>query len=389
MNKTVRQPLRQLVERLHDLVAIPSLSGQEEAVSRYIAEHFVGSGADIAVDDDHNVAAILAPTHYKATLHVAGHMDTVPAGTGWTVDPCASIVQDDRIIGLGSSDMKAGLAGMMACVESLAQRPQKNLRIIFGFTICEEGPVPGKRNGVHNLCERYGGQYAITAEASGAGNGAHYPSVGSQAHLRASVTFAGKASHSAYPEKGTSAIAPAAEFVQRITYYNEQLRGRWQRLWDDSVDVMARPVASVTMIDGGVAINVIPDCCIVQVSRRTAPGETFEQVCSEIRELLVGLGEAEVSFGRWEEPCLTPKDSPLIAAGRKALEKSGRPFVPRLSRGRQDLVIFAAHGMHAYNIGPGTAATGHTADEYCLFSDLTSGTQLLEATIRQLDNEVD
>lgn len=385
MNKLTHQPLRQLVERLRDLISIRSFSGQEEGVSRYIAEHLVAGGADIEVDDDHNVSAVLTPPHPKAILHVAGHMDTVPPGAGWTIDPFTPVVHDDRIIGLGSSDMKAGLAGMMTCLESFSHKPPANLRLIFDFTICEEGPAPGKRNGVYNVCEKYGGNYAITAEASGAGNGTHYPSVGSQAHIRAAVTFLGKTSHSAYPEKGVNAISPAAEFVQRIDDYNRDLRSRWKRLWDDSPDVMARPVASVTTFNGGIAINVIPDRCSVQVSRRTAPGDTFEQVSGEIHELLADLGEVQVTFSQWEDPCLTPKDSPLILAGRQALQRAGGLFQPRLSRGRQDLVIFAAHGMHTFNIGPGSAASGHTADEYCTFADLTSGTELLEATIRDLD----
>ena len=385
MNRASQEPLRTLVQRLSDLVAIKSFSGQEEGVSRYITECLAHGAADIDVDDAHNVAAIFAPAGYKATLHVAGHMDTVPTGSGWTVDPFAPIVKDDRIIGLGSSDMKAGLAGMLACIDSLSRSGPKHLRVIFGFTICEEGSVPGKRNGVHDLCERYGGDYAITAEASGAGNGMHFPSVGSQTHLRATATFLGRTSHSAYPEKGVNAILPAAEFAQRVSYYNDELHTRWQSLWDDGPDVMARPCAAVTVMTGGIAVNVIPDRCTVQVSRRTAPGETFEQVSKEIQDLLRGLGETQIEFGRWENPCVTPKDSPLIAAGRKAIEASGRTFQPRLSRGRQDLVIFAAHGMHAYNVGPGSAASGHCPDEHCMLVDLLSGTQLLEATIRNLD----
>ncbi len=385
MNLPPREPLRTLVRQLADLVAIPSLSGQEEGVSRYIRDALAGSGADIQTDPDHNVAAIVAPAGYKATLHVAGHMDTVPPGAGWDSDPLTPIIRDDRLVGLGSSDMKAGLVGMMACLKSILRDPLSHLRVIFGFTICEEGPAPDKRNGVHALCERFGGDYAITAEASGSGNGLHFPSVGSQAHLRVTVTFPGRASHSAYPEKGANAITPAGEFVQRVNFYNDDLRNRWQSLWDDSPDVMARPCASVTMIGGGVAINIIPDRCTVQISRRTAPGETLDQIDREFHDLLHGLGQTNVQFGHWEDPCVTPRESPLIAAGRQALEDLHRTFQPRLSRGRQDLVIFASHGMHTFNIGPGSAASGHCANEYCTFTDLLTGTDLLEATIRNLD----
>lgn len=388
MDRISEEPLRTLARRLGDLVAIPSLSGQEEGISRYIAQALAGSGADVESDADHNIAAILAPPGYQATLHVSGHMDTVPTGAGWTVDPHTPLLLDDRLLGLGCSDMKAGLSGMMACLASLSRQPLRHLRVIFGFTVCEEGPVPGKRNGVHNLCERYGGQYAITAEASGDGHGMHFPSVGSQAHFRATVTFIGRTSHSAYPERGINALLPAAAFVQRVTAYNDALRGRWKSLWDDSPDVMTRPCAAATVIHGGVATNVIPDRCTIQVSRRTAPGETSEQVSQEIHDLLAGLGDTQIDFSRWEPPCLSPKDSPLIAAGRRALQGSGRPFQPRLSRGRQDLVIFARHGMHAFNIGPGTAASGHSPDEHCMFCDLLSGTQLLEATIRNLDESL-
>jgi acetylornithine deacetylase/succinyl-diaminopimelate desuccinylase-like protein len=87
VNRTNEEPLRTLVQRLADLVGIQSFSGQEQSVSRYIAEALAGSGADIEVDSDHNVAAILAPAGHTATLHVAGHMDTVPPGRAGTATP--------------------------------------------------------------------------------------------------------------------------------------------------------------------------------------------------------------------------------------------------------------------------------------------------------------
>ncbi|MFQ6049337.1 MAG: M20 family metallopeptidase, partial [Phycisphaerae bacterium] len=371
-----------LIQDLCDLIAIPSVSGSEQQISEFVRQRCTQTGADVQADPHGNVTAIVAASSDGPILHVAGHLDTVPPADHWSADPYTPRRLNDRIIGLGSSDMKAGLAGMLHCLTYFAQQPPASLRLFFDFTICEENAPPGKRNGVYDICQRYGGDFAITAEPTGQGNGQHCPAVGSQGHLNIAITFRGRAAHSAYPELGSNAIHAAARFIQRLEHHSNNLPRKV--LWPGFELVASRPCASVTTATAGVAVNVIPDRCELHVSRRTAPGETRQSVAAEIDTLLEGLGPAHYSIHGDEPACLSPPDSRLIQAARAAFARASAAFNPRLSRGRQDLVIFAAHRMEIFNVGPGSYQSGHCPDEFCRIDDLLSGTRLLQLTIEEL-----
>ena len=94
------------IELLRDLVAIPSVSGTEEAVARFLAETAGRSGLD-AVRDDASVTLSVDSGRPGPTLAFISHLDVVPPGEGWTRDPFVPVVEGDRLYGRGSGDAKA------------------------------------------------------------------------------------------------------------------------------------------------------------------------------------------------------------------------------------------------------------------------------------------
>ena len=121
-------------EILSELVAIPSVSGQEQAVADYVAEKCQVPRRTITRLGDSVAVHILGENSAKALL-LNGHIDTVPRTEQWVDDPFvlrADPEVDDKLVGLGTSDMKAGIAIMVDIAnEAREQRPPCDLWLLF------------------------------------------------------------------------------------------------------------------------------------------------------------------------------------------------------------------------------------------------------------------
>src|SRR5688500_686289 len=107
---------------LVDLVRLPSQNpgDDERAVADYLAEHCRRLGLDVATPDVFpgrpNVVARLRGERPGPVVVLNTHLDTVPAGEGWSVDPFAGVVRDGRVWGLGTSDAKGQAVAMLAAL---------------------------------------------------------------------------------------------------------------------------------------------------------------------------------------------------------------------------------------------------------------------------------
>ncbi|HYG77610.1 MAG TPA: M20/M25/M40 family metallo-hydrolase [Planctomycetota bacterium] len=374
-----------------DLCAIKSLSGEEAPVANYVQKFLSSAGLSSQRDEQDNVYCVIEPAQpgdpLTNTLHLSGHMDTVVPVEGWQSDPwhpqLAGEGDDRRIVALGTSDMKSGLAVMLHLASHFA-RPEnrpKNLRLVVSFTICEESPAHGKINGVHRILKKQPGRWAITTEAS-CDHICPTIALGCQAHAVARVSLTGRSAHSASPEKGLSAIHAAGIICQRVDQLNRSFK-------DIHIlgEVYARAAAAVTLIKGGSAANIIPEHCELTISRRVAPGETIKDVENDIAALTQNIGEVKAAWTlRCDAPaCVTDTQGPLL---RAASEASGILFKQvrySWNRARTDMVLFRQAGMDILNIGPGYAGQAHVAGEYVRLIDLPRSANLLGETILRLD----
>ena len=361
-----------LRQTISDLVAIPSPSGQEEGVADYVCAHLRKSGLSPERDGHANVWVGVGPESARGLLHVNGHMDTVVPVDGWETDPLKATLKGDLLHGLGTTDCKGGLSAMLW----LAPRVKPRVRVIFSFTVCEEGIGNSKPNGSRSLAEK-GGDWAITAEPSCRPDGPCI-SIGTQGHARAVVKFTGKAAHSSRPDLGENAVLAAARFCTEL----EKLNGAFpeQQLYGG---VLARATVAPTKISGGKLSNIIPDACEVLVSRRLAPGETRETFEEELQRLLAGVKAGYELFG--DGPCaMVDTSGPLFAAARQAIiEVCGRERVS-FQRGRTDAVIYAGSGMDTVTIGPGQIGQSHTANEHVNLPVAAQCVRVLEKVINGL-----
>ncbi|MFH1023871.1 MAG: M20/M25/M40 family metallo-hydrolase [Planctomycetota bacterium] len=363
--------LREFLEKsIADMVAIPSLSGNEAAMADYVMAELRREGLPAERDDQDNVFCRVGTGTRR--LHINAHTDTVPAVPGWATDPLVPVVKGDCLYGLGATDCKAGLAAMLW----LAPRIRPSVEVVFSFTVCEEAEVPGRGNGARRAAAR-GGDWAITAEPSCDAEGPRL-SLGTQAHALAEVVFRGKASHSARPERGINAITAAARFCAAVDETNR----RYPEV-EIRPGAIARGSMAATLISGGRRNNIIPDECRVTVSRRLAPGEDGGTLRGELERILAGE-DASFTIRARENTALTDLNGALFAAARGAMiAQEGRERYG-FQRGRTDLTIFAGAGMDVLNLGPGFGGSLHCVDEFVNLPVAARCVTLLERIILAL-----
>jgi len=304
-----------------------------------------------------NVVSFLQGQAGGKTMIWNGHFDVVPPGENWEVDPFGGEFRDGYIYGRGSSDMKSGLAAMIVALTALqkAQSPFKG-RIVFQAVGDEE---TGSEGGTMLMIRKKigaGAAYAIVSEPTNL-----QISIGNRGLRWIEVTVKGRASHAGRPHLGANALQAAARMISGLEKLTFKAR---HPLFE-----IPTPSLSVTMIQAGTKINIIPERCVFAIDRRMIPGETSESVRQEIEEVLQkGLSEGistevRITNEGWDPYALNP-DSPLVKGLSRAIKEAGGE-TPKL-KGKAGCPD-ASHLVHKAQIpsvcfGPGLEDTAHTAN---------------------------
>jgi succinyl-diaminopimelate desuccinylase len=331
------------------LVDVESVSGTEDELATQI-ETALGEIKQLTVERVGNV--VLASTSQGRAQRVilAGHLDTVPVAGNFP-----STVDGDLIHGCGTSDMKSGLA---LALHLAATVEQPRYDVTYLAYDCEE--VESARNGLNRLAKTDPGKlmadFAILLEPT-------YGLVeaGCQGTLRAKVTATGRRAHSARSWRGVNAIHAAGKILKTLDGYEART------VPIDGCEY--REGLNAVRITGGVAGNVIPDECVVEVNYRFAPDRTEEQAADHVRALFGEFVVEVVDSAPAAMPGLT------AAPAREFLAAVGQP--PQAKLGWTDVARFAALGVPALNFGPGDPNLAHTREEHVEISKIEAGAAVL------------
>lgn len=286
------------------------------------------------------------------------HLDTVSVA-GMTVPPHAGKIEGGRLYGRGSCDTKGSGAAMLWALREYARDARRPRNAALVFAVDEEARMTGAqafaRTELKEFLPKLRG--VIVGEPT-----MMRPVVAHNGVIRWTTTTRGRAAHSSDPSKGVSAISAMLRVLQTLeSKYIPSVTG--------SHPLAGRAAASVNMIRGGTAVNIIPALCEIECDRRTVPGETAEQVLRERDEVLAGheVGHHSLyvvpsmddalgrDFHRWIAP---------------ALEKHGCDATPRGAPYVTDASHYAAAGAPSIVLGPGDLAQAHTKDEWVELSQL-------------------
>lgn len=345
---------RRLLAETAALVDVASVSFHESAMAEHVEAQLRGiDGLEVARFGD-NVLARTAGTRPRRAV-LAGHLDTVPANGNETAR-----IEGSTLRGLGSADMKGGLAVML---DTATRHASLAWETTYVFYAREE--VAFEHSGLLEL-ERLApewltGDIAILGEPTDG-----RVEAGCQGVLRGTVTLRGARAHTARAWMGQNAIHKAHRVLALIDGYEAR------RVTLNGCQFIE--ALQATRIHGGVAGNVVCDEVEIDVAHRFAPDTDIDGAEKRVATLLA--------------PALDPQDSWLVAErAPAAMPATDHPFVevlisgsgapPTAKLGWTDVAFFANRGVPAVNFGSGDPSVAHTADEYVTADSLERTARLL------------
>jgi succinyl-diaminopimelate desuccinylase len=329
-----------LAARTLELVDIPSESLDEERIRGHVRSLVPDTWAAETVLED---AALYAPARRAGVPFVvlAGHYDTVPAQGN-----LPGRIDDGAVHGLGSTDMKGGLAVALELVRDLASDGPGLVDV--GLLLFGKEELPQQHDPLPELFERsslvHETTLALLLEPT---DGAvHAGCVGS---MNAQLTFHGTSGHSARPWLADNAIDRAVAGLGPLT----ELAPR------DAVvgGLTFREVLSVTRLNAGIADNVIPDRAVAHLNFRYPPDRTSDEARAHLEALVPDGAELEILGDA--PPGAVATESELVA---RLLESGATGVEPK--QAWTNVADFTAAGIDAVNFGPGHPALAHRRDEH-------------------------
>jgi succinyl-diaminopimelate desuccinylase len=388
-----------------ELVRIPTVNPPGELYedcARLLGERMRKGGFEVKYHtaEDHadhsaayprtNVVGLRRGSGTGPVLHLNGHIDVVPAGHGWTVEPFAGTVRDGRLYGRGTSDMKAGIAAAVYAAEAIRRAGVELAGAIeISGTVDEES---GGFAGVAWLAQNRRiaasrNDYAIIPEPMTVDR----ISVGHRGVYWFEVTTHGRIAHGSMPYLGTSAIEHMGGILEAVrNALKPRLAGRVTRM--PVVPPGSRQATiNVNSLIGGQATEQVQTPCVADrcraiFDRRFLVEEGFEATRAEIVALLEQEKQRipelryEIADMMVVHPVETPPGSPLISTLKGAIRSVlGREATLMASPGTYDHKHFTriAGLDHCVGYGPGTLELAHQPDEYCEVADIVASTKVL------------
>jgi len=289
------------------------------------------------------------------------HMDTVPAGetARWTHPPFGGEIADGNLYGRGSADAKGCAAAMLMAARAL-EKAGINLAGALDVAIVSDEETGGSM-GTQYLLEQgaLDPDLAIIGEIT-----SNRVAIAEKGMLVFALTTSGRTAHASTPWEGVSAISHMAKLIREIeTTLDKSFKKKRHSLTPP-------PSYNFGLIEGGVAINVVPDECRLTMDRRTLPGETFEEAEEEISDIIERLRKADPTFEADFSTLYransfeTPPDSDLVRSVGEACRLMGIAPEPVGYQQVSDGRFFAEREIPTVILGPGTAELAHTPDEH-------------------------
>jgi len=360
----------QVAQFLRDLIAIKSLSSQEEQVVHRIQEEMEKCRFDeITIDPMGNILGRIG--NGKHIIAMDAHVDTVDVGNpaNWKVDPFKGAQQDGIIYGRGACDMKGALASIVYGGKII-----KDLGLEDDYTLYIVGSV--QEEDCDGLCWQYiinedklGPEIVVICEPT---NLAVYR--GHRGRMEIEVRTKGISCHGSAPERGVNAVYKMGPIIQDIEKLNERLTGE---------AFLGKGTVTIAEIRStSPSLCAVADSSAIHLDRRLAATDTMESAIREIQELpSVRNAEAEVVVLDYAVPSwrgltyptkkyyptwLLPENHHALAAGVKTYEGlfGGKPQVNRWVFSTNGVAVMGMHKIPCIGFGPGNEIYAHMATEH-------------------------
>lgn len=371
-----------VVALTQQLVAIESVNpalvpggAGETAIARFIADWLGARGFAVELigpDERPSVIGIRPGSGGGRALLLNGHIDTVTLA-GYNGDPLDPRIRDERLYGRGSYDMKGGVAAMLVAAVEAAARPLRGAVVVTCVADEEQASL-----GTQAVLERVRADGAIVTEPTEqAIVTAH------KGFVWATVAAHGVAAHGSRPHLGVDAIAKIGPVLVALAELDAALRA------GPCHPLLGTGSVHASLIAGGEERSSYPARCVLDLERRTIPGETAADLRRELEAIVAACAgrdpqfRANVELGLVREPFETAPGAAILEALQSSATAvlGAAPPVEGASYWA-DAALIQARGIPTVMFGP-TGAGAHAATEYVETRSLEQVAAVLERTITQ------
>lgn len=386
---------KRLIKLTQDLIKIDSQNppGNESAIADFVKRYFDKLGVQTKIYEfkksRSNVIAYF-PASRKMVPSLSGktgsrgkmllltpHLDTVPAGKKWRVNPFSGKILKNRLYGLGATDCKGNLACAMEAINSIIEdKIGLDYNLILAATADEEsgsslGLIPLLKRGIIKPDKALvldSDDFKIIITQKGL------------IHLK--VKIEGKRSHGAYPWRGINAIDIAVNIIQDIKKYKFcYVQNKY----------LKPPTINVGTIKGGDKVNIVADWCEFELDFRFLPGMSAGNIIKDIKIILDKHAKKyTLEIQGIQEPYYINEKDPLVRSFLRAMKDFKIKPVISGSEGATVITFFQSKNIPAIAAGFGSSGCSHITDEYVKIENLYKGALILEEFLKsyKFNNEV-
>ncbi|MFH1841857.1 MAG: YgeY family selenium metabolism-linked hydrolase [bacterium] len=359
-----------LINFLRDIVAIPSLSGQERQVVERVRQEMTAVGFDeVKIDPLGNILGRVGDG--PRLLAFDAHLDTVDVTDReqWSLDPFLGKLEAGRLYGRGAVDQKAGMAAMVYAAKLLKETGvPTDCQVWMVGSVMEED--------CDGLCWHYILQEGILRPELVVSTEPTSLRItrGQRGRMEMRVAVTGRSCHGSMPELGDNAVYKIVPGVLAVRDLNE-------RLADD--EFLGKGSCTVTWIESrGPSLCAVPDHAEFHIDRRLTTGETEASAIAEVKEALATVGvEATVRTLEYRVPSWTelvypmakyyptwvlPEDHVAVQAASRAFSGlfDTAPEISRWNFSTNGVAIKGLHDVPCIGFGPGDETLAHARDEF-------------------------
>jgi putative selenium metabolism hydrolase len=360
-----------MIEFARELVSISSVSHNEGTAARRCADEMEKLGFRVEVDQLGNVLGVVGSGPQR--LLIDGHIDTVAPNPGWTRNPYEPSIENGRLYGLGSVDMKGSVAAAIYGVAQAARRNALPGTVGVSVTTLEE-VIEGAT--IAAVVDRFEPTAVVIAEPTDL-----KLALSQKGRAELFVDVVGRAAHAAQPDQGANALLGAAAVLTALAARKDPT--------DPELG------AGILVVTEGITepqpgISVVPGLCRLRFDRRLLPGETAASVLDELKPFLQAarnyattatarLSEGivttytgyELTAKRFLPPWRLHPSHPFAVAARRALDGAlGSIVIAPFPACTNGSLTAGMRGIPTIIFGPGPTGGAHQADESVATDDL-------------------
>jgi succinyl-diaminopimelate desuccinylase len=369
----MQQENKAIIDTTLELVKIDSRNRPhgEDEISSYISDFLEKIRVDNAIisheKDRKSLIAYYPGTESGRNLLMCGHLDTINIDS--VEAPDNSIMADVRggkMFGLGTSDMKGGVAAMLYALKELVRinfKPRYD--IFFAFTGDEEADKAGALHLLENELTN-NTRLMIVGEPTNLNLG-----LGSKGQIWFEVKFKGKAAHGSTPDKGKSAVLMAMNFISQILE---------PEFFVKNEKFFPKSTVNVGFLNADGPFNVVPDTCVAGLDIRLSPPETVENVKKKIKDIL----SSSFRKNEYELKIVDSLDASFVQPESR-MAKEIKKIIGRHASGKRKIALsYATDGsvLNTYAsvpviiLGPGIPEVIHNRDEYIPLENIINASRI-------------